>query len=537
MKNRLICILTAAVVAAGILYLPIKTKAAENNAASMVDEALREKSFYHYNMAYFEITKLQSESEKTAMLSKLSIIAGEVWNDSIKALNAKIDYMVKTASGRTYDELEAGIQSANIKEIDKQYLLGELTSWGRKLVWTPEYKEAVNSVVISWTTNDEQALLKAQTVINKVANTYSRDYLIEQWQAAKNSFYNRKSSNSPVNLSIDKASPQLIDSIITIKASSQGINKPLYRFWLYDGANWIVVQDYSQNNIFVWSPKRAGNYIIWVDARANGSTADKESYKQINYEIRQDMVVEGEGKWPFIVTGENSPGNIVNGNFAVIQGDWIYYFNYNELSINKIKTDGTSKTKLKDEYISSMAVKGDYIYYTVMDNRYGGLFRMKTDGSDLKQIGGAYSLNYYSNCVNIVENDLYYEAVGGYNIIKSTLDGSEASIIPVRPAPRYLYMYGRTMYYSDISNNDQLYMRASDEGPSVKLNDVPTFSPVPYGNYVYSLDKDWNIQRTNVDNGETEKISNDWANSLNIHKGWLYYSNHNDGNKLYKINL
>jgi hypothetical protein len=194
MKKKNISMLAALAIAGNILFMPHIAKAETNIAAVMVEEALKEKTFYHYNMAYFEIMKLQDENQKAELSNKLVTIADTVWSKEIKDLNAVLHDMVKTASGRTYDELEAKIKNSGVVQIDKEYLLGELTSWGRKLVWTPDYLAGVDAIIKAWTSNTEESIIKAEEVLNKIGNSYSREYLQEELAGAKNKYYNNEAT-------------------------------------------------------------------------------------------------------------------------------------------------------------------------------------------------------------------------------------------------------------------------------------------------------------------------------------------------------
>ncbi|MCE5214473.1 MAG: DUF5050 domain-containing protein, partial [Methanobacterium sp.] len=80
-------------------------------------------------------------------------------------------------------------------------------------------------------------------------------------------------------------------------------------------------------------------------------------------------------------------GNINNGGEAAIQGDWIYFSNWQDnRSLYKIKTDGSGLQKIYDTSESetggfySLNVVGDWIYYT----GYSGemIHAVKTDGSE-----------------------------------------------------------------------------------------------------------------------------------------------------------
>jgi N-acetylmuramoyl-L-alanine amidase len=88
-----------------------------------------------------------------------------------------------------------------------------------------------------------------------------------------------------LNIATNAASPQKINSNIQINASSIGRLAAEYRFSLYDGSTWKVVQDYSSATSWNWSPLSKGNYRIKVDARNTGPTNDSEASKEISFVI------------------------------------------------------------------------------------------------------------------------------------------------------------------------------------------------------------------------------------------------------------
>ena len=61
-------------------------------------------------------------------------------------------------------------------------------------------------------------------------------------------------------------------------------------------------------------------------------------------------------------------------------GDWIYYCNSSDgHKIYKIRTDGTQRTKLNDDYSKDINVVGDWIYYeNISDDE---LYKVRTDGT------------------------------------------------------------------------------------------------------------------------------------------------------------
>ena len=77
----------------------------------------------------------------------------------------------------------------------------------------------------------------------------------------------------------------------------------------------------------------------------------------------------------------NTSGNLVNGGAAALQGDWIYYNQYNlDPGLYKIKTDGTGKTKLSNDPGRSINVVGDWIYYSNQNDEFK-IYKIKTDGT------------------------------------------------------------------------------------------------------------------------------------------------------------
>ena len=156
-----------------------------SEANRLLIEALQDKNFYRYNMAYASIMKIDDENTRNSLLGKLLTIQKDVWTQDIKRFNAMFDELIKTnGSGKIYDEVYAAIKASSLVDLDKWYLLGELDSWGRKLVFTADYSEAVSKVVEAWEisskgTKDQLqlAIVDAEKAVASVSNTYSKAYL------------------------------------------------------------------------------------------------------------------------------------------------------------------------------------------------------------------------------------------------------------------------------------------------------------------------------------------------------------------------
>src|SRR3989475_4306908 len=86
----------------------------------------------------------------------------------------------------------------------------------------------------------------------------------------------------------DKPAPQSVGTSITFTASASGGIAPYqYKWWLWNGTAWNIVQDWSGSATFVWTPTVANpNYQVIAWVRSAGNTADTfESYKPRAFSI------------------------------------------------------------------------------------------------------------------------------------------------------------------------------------------------------------------------------------------------------------
>src|SRR2546427_4332585 len=86
----------------------------------------------------------------------------------------------------------------------------------------------------------------------------------------------------------DKPAPQSVGTSITFTASASGGIAPYqYKWWLWNGTAWNIVQDWSGSATFVWTPTVANpNYQVIAWVRSAGNTVDTfESYKQLAFAI------------------------------------------------------------------------------------------------------------------------------------------------------------------------------------------------------------------------------------------------------------
>jgi hypothetical protein len=159
-----------------------------NKSKKLVEEALAERKFYKYNIAYASINSIEDANVKGELMGQLASISTIVFTDDINRYIGMLQDLVQSGgSGKLYDEIEKEFKDSSLDDFDKGYLLGELTSWGKKLVYTPDYQLAVDRVVDAWKilsigtdANISEAIANAEKAINGVRNRYGKEYLADQ---------------------------------------------------------------------------------------------------------------------------------------------------------------------------------------------------------------------------------------------------------------------------------------------------------------------------------------------------------------------
>ncbi len=86
------------------------------------------------------------------------------------------------------------------------------------------------------------------------------------------------------SLTPNQTAPQLTGTPITFTATATNGTAPYsYKWWLFDGANWTILQNWSAGNAYTWTPSVANSAFrvsVWV--RNAGSTADNYDNPQSN---------------------------------------------------------------------------------------------------------------------------------------------------------------------------------------------------------------------------------------------------------------
>jgi hypothetical protein len=172
-----------------LVFIPAKYVEADSNQSSIasilakIEEIKVTKRFGYYNEAYAMILELP-ESEQEYYLNLLSVYADDVYTTlNLKIINSIIAFS-KDANLGDYEDLIDDISTEITDSIDQGYFLGELTAWGRDLVYTDDVTSAINSIVSVYTNKTYESFEIAEAAIEKVKIDKSKEWLTEQLEEA-----------------------------------------------------------------------------------------------------------------------------------------------------------------------------------------------------------------------------------------------------------------------------------------------------------------------------------------------------------------
>lgn len=141
----------------------------------------------------------------------------------------------------------------------------------------------------------------------------------------------------------------------------------------------------------------------------------------INYNNIYKMKLDGSRKTNLTNYSEE---DICENDYMNVVGDWIYYLDYTKGNrLCRMKTDGSQKKVLCNDFALAMNVVGDWIYYSDA-NPVKGLYKMKIDGKGKKKL-----TNDDTAGINIVGDWVYYENMHDCKLYRIKTDGSKRSVV------------------------------------------------------------------------------------------------------------
>lgn len=274
------------------------------------------------------------------------------------------------------------------------------------------------------------------------------------------------------------------------------------------GAKVIVCRNSEQVRVFD-VPQKAGT--VWeVFELRNGSLVPV-----------QEMYAGAEGKswWTEDKRTAWASQDELHPAWIQSDGEWLYFSNPEDgRKLYYVKKDGTGLTKFCDDELlaDEILLVDDEIYYTCNSGGYGAVMKIRNDGSGRTVLADGLMLGEGDWALGIsgyADGILYYwhapETYGYFHALSADGSGEVDNTLSAGGSHDYrnLVTAGNVVYYfehdvNDYNMSDLKRCRADGNGQETVVGDVP-------GN----------------------------PGSLNIYKGWIYYTVSGDGKEIRRMRM
>ncbi|HOV24864.1 MAG TPA: stalk domain-containing protein [Pseudobacteroides sp.] len=307
-----------------------------------------------------------------------------------------------------------------------------------------------------------------------------------------------------------------------------------------------------------WNIVRINNAYYHVDVTADDPVSDYEdliSHQFFNISDKQMGVDHSWDRDAYPQCTEDSKFFDLSARErknTVITEDKYYYISPNG-GIESKNHDGSNIFKIARDKAYQIVMMGDYIYYINMDDN-NTLYKVKTDGTSKTKLSntGVYE-------IDTDNNSIYY--ISDYKIHKVGSEGEGKIQLNHDDAVSWIFIEGNDLLYKVFNFDRGARLKKTDLN---NLNSVDIISDEPAGfivsnnntnvdfwyahnehildGWIYFVNKsDLNsIYKVKIDGTEKIKISDDFvedSNDIEILGDYIYYKNYKDGNRYYRIKV
>lgn len=243
-----------------------------------------------------------------------------------------------------------------------------------------------------------------------------------------------------------------------------------------------------------------GGYLYFLTKFIHGTG---EEFSDNIYRVKTD----GKNTTPEKVFEED-----ISCSFMYVSNGTIYYYEDNDMAIYKINTNGTKKELLCEANISGIAVGGDKIYYAELDR----LMAISVNGGEADEIYNFEADEIYIESLVLDGNYLYYLDDAYSSIGRIKTDGTDKKDVYKMSESSYAYIesfnvsggvvyfvldvYGQTENYAVLSitpGSKSTKLIVSDEnelgeiGPLAIWGDTIYFVGMPFYETIMGSDDVW----------------------------------------------
>lgn len=270
----------------------------------------------------------------------------------------------------------------------------------------------------------------------------------------------------------------------------------------------------------------------------------------------------------------NTNGNIANFGYRVKVKDGVVFANSRDrLRIYFSKSDGSNVVRISERAGVYLNVFEDWVYFMSLDDDYK-MVRVKVDGSKEELVssnvvypyGGMLIVNgwiYYVN--NDDENRIYKMSLDGainerfLDVSALRLNASDQGLVFIsvednnslmlsdyksgelkvlaQDAADLTLVVGDWVYFNSSADASRLYRVKLDGSELMKVNDLRVFALNENQGRLYfsDLNHNYRLSSAKLDGTDVKVISEDMSSDLLFLDGWLYYLNHSDSGREYRI--
>ncbi len=301
------------------------------------------------------------------------------------------------------------------------------------------------------------------------------------------------------------------------------------------------------------------------------------------------MLLAGCGGGQEPLAGAQPEAEVVSdGLWAARQGEWIYYINGDNYvrdegvrihqyrgALCRMKQDRSEQAVVVEEDVSLFNIDGEYIWYVAYDDGQSVLCRVRSDSTGKKEIlrfDSVYDWGGYAYMEDVIyyvkdgrlyrldkdslkserigQHEIYNLRVSSQNVYytvnnqgepgelyKAAHDSDQPVQLTMVPAFLIEAGEGRAYYYALATGYCYCYDEGADKAEAIAMGGYEEFLFVPEegflaGSYISSEEGMYVMP---IEGGERLKISDDCAERMIYHDGYIYYINLSEMYELYRI--
>jgi hypothetical protein len=220
-----------------------------------------------------------------------------------------------------------------------------------------------------------------------------------------------------------------------------------------------------------------------------------------------------------------------NARYINVIGDWVYYVNWSDLCLYKVKNDGTGRQKVFDEKMYQPVIINDMVYfrgytnYPLCKRKIGSAASTVLDGDKVHSINPYGGWIYYIKDMN-----------GEKQVWKIKYDGTGKQKIANEPYVYSIYIRSNMLLCIDNQHKSLFSINLDGTGQQYPLDQERVSDSINFDDqwiYYKNASDNGALYRIKMDGTGKLKLVNESASSICTGDGWIFFYNSQD--RLFRI--